>query len=338
MHPKLIRSSHDWKSPTGKWSSTGKIPPSSLRKSMPGRCPTSVGRRRRTFVVFGIQSPLNGLGVTLHRIPTTLAKIHRRELVRALWAELFATTILVYCATGSAAATGQVLGDGSGAPLKANVARLLPIATASGVSVSVLAFSFQAISGAHMNPVVTLAMVLYNKFDPVLGLLYCLVQFVGSVLGVLLLWACISGVSWNPPKGMDLTGFVPGMSVIPSVGYPPFALGLPLLSPLITPANGLLLETMGTMILVLTVLLVGLNPKYVEMAPLPIGFVVWVLNMVLIPWTGCGINPARVFGAMFVNLVAEGEDGFGVFWWVYYLGPLLGSLLAVGLAKFLTSA
>lgn len=255
--------------------------------------------------------------------------------MRAIWAELFATTILVYCATGSAVATGQALGDGTGAPLKASVARLLPIATASGLSVSVLVFSFQAVSGAHMNPAVTLALVLYNKFDPVLGLVYCLAQFTGSVLGVLLLWACVSGVSWNPPPGMDLTGFVPGMSVIPSVGYPPFALGLPLLSPLITPANGLLLETMGTMILVLTVLLAGLQS---ELAPLPIGFAAWVLNVALVPWTGCGINPARVFGAMFVNLVAEGEDGFGAHWWVYYLGPLLGALLAVGMAKFLTNA
>jgi glycerol uptake facilitator-like aquaporin len=63
------------------------------------------------------------------------------------------------------------------------------------------------------------------------------------------------------------------------------------------------------------------------LAPLPIGFAVWIIHIVLIPWTGCGINPPRAFGSFIVNSFA-GVDAWGQHWWIYFVGPALGAILA----------
>lgn len=263
---------------------------------------------------------------------------NKRELLRACVAEFLAMALFVFLGTGSVAATGEFLRDGTGTSIKSNVSRLLPIATCFGISITVLAFNFGHISGGHINPAVTLALTLEKKVSPTRMGLYWLCQFLGAVAGSLLMWGGISGVSWHPPLGMNTTGFIPGVTLIPAVGYPPYGLGANSLDPLITPANGLLLETMGTMILVITVLMTAVDGrsmgKNVTLAPLPIGFSVWLIHLVLIPWTGCGINPARTFGPMMTNLLG-GQNTFGSTGYIYYLGPVFGAVLGWLITTFL---
>lgn len=263
---------------------------------------------------------------------------NKRELLRACVAEFLAMALFVFMGTGSVAATGEFLRDGSGTTIKANVSRLLPIATCFGISITVLAFNFGHVSGGHINPAVTLALTLAKKVSPMRMLLYWLCQFLGAVCGSLLMWGGISGVSWHPPPGMNTTGFIPGETLIPAVGYPPYGLGANTMDPLITPANGLMLETIGTMILVITVLMTAVDGRsmgqQVTLAPIPIGFSVWLIHLVLIPWTGCGINPARTFGPMMTNLLG-GENTFGSTGWIYYLGPVFGAVIGWAITAFL---
>lgn len=60
-------------------------------------------------------------------------------------------------------------------------------------------------------------------------------------------------------------------------------------------------------------------------APIPIGITLMLIHMICVNWTGCGVNPARSFGP---SVVAH---SFPVHHWIYWVGPLIGSLLATGL-------
>merc|ERR1719491_2568460 len=92
---------------------------------------------------------------------------------------------------------------------------------------------------------------------------------------------------------------------------------------------------MGTFLLVLTVLMVAVHKKSGagKTAPIAIGWAVLVCHLQLIPYTGCGINPARSFGPMVVDAFG-GMNKWHRGWWVYYTAPFLGSALATGIYYF----
>ena len=69
------------------------------------------------------------------------------------------------------------------------------------------------------------------------------------------------------------------------------------------------------------------------MAPLAIGFAVFLGHLVLVPLTGCGINPARTFGPALVNSMA-GNNVWDDYW-IYFVGPFLASMVAAGIYKFI---
>jgi aquaporin related protein len=79
-----------------------------------------------------------------------------------------------------------------------------------------------------------------------------------------------------------------------------------------------------TSTLVLTVLLLAAEKhKSTFLAPIGIGLVLLVCHLFGVVWTGCGMNPARAFGPSVVSGV------FPTYHWIYWLGPMLGSLMAV---------
>jgi glycerol uptake facilitator protein len=92
--------------------------------------------------------------------------------------------------------------------------------------------------------------------------------------------------------------------------------------------DGMILEAIGTFMLVLAVLAVALNPRARnEWAPLAIGLTLGFVVMVIGPLTGAAVNPARWFGPALV-----GEEFGDV--WPYLVGDLLGALLAAGFFFF----
>ena len=216
----------------------------------------------------------------------------RAELLRAILAEFLAMTMFVFLGCGSVAATGEFLVDDFDLGIKVNVARVLPIATCFGLTITVLVFNIAPISGGHINPAVSFALMLQRKISPWRFFFYGIAQLLGSTLGAALLWGGISNASYAASPGVvvNITGFVPGVSVIPAVGHPPFGLGANMLNPVLSTSNGLLLEIMGTSMLVGTVLSTAVDKRSLgpvaNLAPIPIGLSVWVVHLVLIPWTG----------------------------------------------------
>lgn len=89
--------------------------------------------------------------------------------------------------------------------------------------------------------------------------------------------------------------------------------------------QGLFIEAFLTASLVLTVLFLAAEKhRSTHLAPVGIGLVLLACHLFGVAWTGCGINPARAFGPAVISATFPGYH------WIYWVGPLIGSLLAVG--------
>ena len=106
---------------------------------------------------------------------------------------------------------------------------------------------------------------------------------------------------------------------------PPFLLGANTVTGSTSVGSAFLLEFMGTFLLVWTVCMTAVSKKSIaaNIAPIAIGWAVLLAHLVLIPYTGCGINPARSFGPHLVVIFAGEKVGYAG-WWVYYTAPFLG--------------
>jgi MIP family channel proteins len=161
------------------------------------------------------------------------------------------------------------------------------------------------VSGAHLNPAVTFAATMLKRIDPVDAIVYVLAQLSGGVLGALLVKGLLQDEGLASNYGaLDVSPMLAGN----------FA--------------GMVVEAIGTFLLVLAVVAVALNPRaWQSWAPLAIGATLGLLVMVFGPLTGGGFNPARWFGPALI-----GEEWGGV--WPYLLGPAIGAALATFFYRF----
>lgn len=161
------------------------------------------------------------------------------------------------------------------------------------------------VSGAHLNPAITFAATLLKRIDPVDAIVYVLAQLSGGVLGALLVKGLLSDEGAASNYG--------ALDVSPLLGGD-FA--------------GMIVEALGTALLVLAVVAVALNPRaWQSWAPLVIGTTLGLAVMIFGPLTGGGFNPARWFGPALI-----GEEWGGV--WPYIVGPLVGAALATAFYRF----
>ena len=209
---------------------------------------------------------------------------------RAIVAEFLATMFFVFLGTGAVVAAAEVFaGGGDGGVLVA-------IALAHGIGILTAVAWTANISGGHINPAVTLAMILAKKITPVLGVAYMVAQFAGAAVGSLLLLFCM-------PDAVDDT------------------LGLHAITDGMATGEGLLLEVIMTAFLVLVIFNVAVSNKGWGLnAPIAIGLAVALIHLVGVPFTGASVNPARSFGPALVT--NEWED-----FWVYLVGPFGGAAL-----------
>jgi glycerol uptake facilitator-like aquaporin len=101
---------------------------------------------------------------------------------------------------------------------------------AFGFGITVLAGNLGAYSGGHVNPAVTLALMITRACPILDGAVYIVSQFAGAVLGLAMVWGCTSQASFVPAPGLNMEEIQPGYQegdVIEAVGYPPFGLGPP---------------------------------------------------------------------------------------------------------------
>jgi glycerol uptake facilitator len=168
-----------------------------------------------------------------------------------------------------------------------------------------LVVMFGVVSGGHFNPAVTLAAAAIKRISPIDGLIYILAQLSGGVLGALL----CKGLLLDEGRATHYGA----VTVSPILG---------------SNFRGSIVEAIGTFCLVLVILAAVFSRKsFKEWAPLAIGTTLGFIVMVGGPLTGGSFNPARWFGPALVG--SEWGDV-----WPYLLGPIVGSLLAAGVFRF----
>jgi len=272
------------------------------------------------------------LSINLHSPKSSIKTATMADwTIRQLAAEFMAMILFVWIGTGAAVSSNFFTpGDG------VDPGRLLTIAMAFGIGITVLAYGIGPISGGHINPAVTVAFMALGEVSIVKGVLYILVQAVGAIVGSLIVWGCSIGLTSGCDEN-DYADGVCGASLTSSGDYgPAYGLGVNSVSSRLNVGSAFLLELMGTYLLVITVLnSTKIGDTAGNAAPIAIGWSVLLAHIVLIPFTGCGINPARSFGPM----VVDSMGGLGsAAWirgaWVYYTAPFIGALLAAGTYKF----
>lgn len=168
---------------------------------------------------------------------------------------------------------------------------------------------FGVVSGGHFNPAVTLAAMAIKRISPLDGVIYVLAQLSGGVLGALLCKGLLLDEGRATNYGAtSVSGLLAGNTA------------------------GAIVEAIGTFCLVLVILAAVFSKKsFKEWAPLAIGTTLGFAVMVGGPLTGAGYNPARWFGPALVS-----NEWGGV--WPYLVGPIVGSLLAAAVFKFVLEA
>jgi hypothetical protein len=126
--------------------------------------------------------------------------------------------------------------------------------------------------------------------------------------------------------------------------YPnlPFLLGSTTLDAKLSVRNGFLLELMGSFFFYFVISQTALDERGIAKSrfpAIPIGFSLVVVHICLIPFTGCGVNPARTFGPAVMTCMVANEDeckaAIGDFWWIYFVGPFLAAVMVVEVSSLM---
>lgn len=172
-----------------------------------------------------------------------------------------------------------------------------------------LVVMFGVVSGGHFNPAVTLAAAAIKRISPIDAAIYMLAQLSGGVLGALL----VKGLLLDEGRATNY-----GAAQVSALLGSNF--------------QGAIIEAIGTFCLVLVILAAVFSKKsFKEWAPLAMGTTLGFIVMVGGPLTGGSFNPARWFGPA---LVANEWGGV----WPYLVGPIVGSLLAAAVFRFVLEA
>ena len=193
----------------------------------------------------------------------------------------------------------------AGLGVYANGGDLLATAFAHGLAIAIGVTAVGHISGGHLNPAVTSAMIVFRKMSPVEGATYIVAQLAGAYAGAL-------AIMWGFGRdGKDFVASTPALGEGLGVG------------------NGIMLEAVATFLLVWTVFAVAVDRDgaYFKVAGLPIGFAVTVGILMIGAGTGGAMNPARWFGPALMT--GTWSDAI-----VWIAGPILGAVLAGGAYLF----
>ena len=219
-------------------------------------------------------------------------------------AELIGTMALVFFGCGAAVLAGKTVAGLSGLGL-------LGISFAFGMVLLVLVYSIGPISGCHVNPAVTLAMLAARKISARDALIYIIVQCIGAIIGAeLLFWIALG-----------LPGYKVGINGLGANGFDAFSPGL------YTLQAGIVAETVLTFFFLLAIFGATSKEAPKGFAGVGIGFSLFIVHLVGIPVTGTSVNPARSLGPALV-LAANGAGDALSQLWVFWLAPIIGAILA----------
>lgn len=204
-------------------------------------------------------------------------------------AELIGTFALVFCGTGAIIVNEQSNGS----------LGLLGIAFTFGIIISAMIYVFGSISGAHINPSVTLALVIGKLTSKREAVFYIISQLIGAILASILL-------KFVFPTNLSLGVTIPSGDFLPSF----------------------ILELVLTFLLMITILGVTSKKEFSTIAGLIIGLVVTGFILFAGPISGGSFNPARSLAPAILS-----GNFTGI--WIYLIAPTLGALLGILMWKSL---
>ncbi len=210
-------------------------------------------------------------------------------MLRKFIAEFIGTAVLVTFGCGTAVITGFPTGEGS----------YLLTAFAFGLVIVAMAYSIGNVSGCHINPAVSLAMLIAKRMNVKDFLLYIGAQICGAVAGAGVLAAIV-----GTKDGLGCNGLY-DESIVKS----------------------LLVEVILTFVFVIAVLGVTNYTTNAPVAGLVIGLTLTLVHILGIGFTGTSVNPARSFGPALVQAL-DGDTASLAVVWVFILAPLAGAALA----------
>jgi MIP family channel proteins len=218
------------------------------------------------------------------------------NVARAVTAEAIGTFVLVLAIT-SAAVAAALSRPVAGAPYGS-----LAVPVAGGLALAIAVASTGHISGAHLNPAVTLGLAINGRFPWADAPGYVIAQFAGATAAAAVTW----GLYGNQAKSIAHLG-----ATAPAGGVPA--------------GRVLAAEALVTFVLVLVVVAVATDTRVPRgIAAMAIGAALAVAIVISGPVSGAGVNPARAIGPMF--LAGQFPD-----WWAYLTAPLAGGAVAVAL-------
>jgi aquaporin Z len=224
----------------------------------------------------------------------------KEQAMKRYLAELVGTFVLVFGGCGSAVLAGDKIG-------------FLGVALAFGLTLLTMVYAIGPISGCHINPAVTVGLLVAGKFEKHYALGYFVAQIVGGILAAFILLLIAKGL----PAGYD-----PSVSGFAANGYgehSPTGYGL---------GAAFLAEVVLTGLLLITVLGATDIAAPAGFAGIPIGLMLTLIHLIGIPVTNTSVNPARSIGpALFVGGWALSQL------WLFIVAPVIGAVLAAGLYR-----
>ncbi|TAN00208.1 MAG: aquaporin Z [Chitinophagaceae bacterium] len=223
------------------------------------------------------------------------------KLSQKFVAELIGTFALVLFGCGAAVIAGKTTaGALSGLGL-------LGIAFAFGLAQLIMCYAIGGISGSHINPAVTIGMLIVGKIKIGDAIAYIIAQLIGAALAAFVLMAILRG----------LPDFQMGEWALGSNGWGPgyqngYSMG-----------SAFLAETVMTFLFLFVIFGVTSKRGYSSMAGIAIGLALTAIHLFTIPITGTSVNPARSFGpAIFAGGIALSQL------WLFFAAPILGAIIS----------
>ena len=214
---------------------------------------------------------------------------------RNWFAEAIATYALVFFGPLAIILSVVAFGDGL------SIESIIMIALGHGAAIGLMVYAFGHISGAHINPAVTIPMMITKKISVADGIGYIIFQLIGAVVAAFSLKAILPEIGAKVNFGTQ--------------GGPSELLNSSIIA-------GITVEIILTFFLVTVIFLTAVHKK----APagihgISIGGMVFLLHLVGVPLTGASMNPARTFGPAVVS-------GFWELHWLYWVAPIIGGIIA----------
>ena len=214
---------------------------------------------------------------------------------RAWFAEAIATYALVFF--GPLAIILAAVAFGTGLSIQA----IVMIALAHGAAIGLMVYAFGHVSGAHINPAVTISMLVTKRIGIKDGIAYIIFQLIGAIAAAASLKAILPDLGAKVNFGTQ--------------GGPSDLLNHSVMS-------GLAVEIILTFFLVTVIFMTAVHKKApAGMYGLAIGGMIFLIHIVGVPLTGASVNPARTFGPALIS-------GYWDYHWIYWAGPIIGAVIA----------